>query len=65
MNGAPVDLDKTYTLAIPDFVLLGGDGYGRDVFARLVHGARLTLLLALIATLGATLVGGVIGAVVV
>lgn len=27
INGAPVDLDKTYTLAIPDFLLLGGDGY--------------------------------------
>ena len=44
-------------------LLLGADGYGRDVFARLVHGSRLTLLLALIATLGATLLGGLIGGV--
>ena len=49
-NGAPL-------------LVLGADGYGRDVFARLVHGSRLTLVLALIATLGATLVGGVIGGV--
>ena len=23
----PLDLDRTYTLAVPDFLLLGGDGY--------------------------------------
>jgi peptide/nickel transport system permease protein len=44
---------------------MGGDGSGRDVFARLVHGARLSLAVALVATLGAliagTLVGGVAG----
>jgi len=44
-------------------LLLGADGYGRDIFARLVHGARLTLALALLATLGATLLGGVVGGV--
>jgi peptide/nickel transport system permease protein len=44
-------------------LLLGADGYGRDVFARLVHGSRVTLALALIATFGATLLGGLIGAV--
>ena len=44
-------------------LLLGADGYGRDIFARLVQGSRLTLALALIATLGATLLGGVIGSV--
>ena len=44
-------------------LLLGADGYGRDIFARLVHGSRLTLALALLATLGATLLGGVLGGV--
>jgi len=44
-------------------LLFGADGYGRDVFARLVHGSRLTLALALIATLGATLLGGLVGGV--
>jgi 2',3'-cyclic-nucleotide 2'-phosphodiesterase (5'-nucleotidase family) len=27
VNGAPIDPDKTYTVAIPDFMLKGGDGY--------------------------------------
>ena len=27
VNGAPLDLNKTYTAAVPDFVLRGGDGY--------------------------------------
>jgi len=27
INDAPVDLTKTYTVALPDFVLHGGDGY--------------------------------------
>jgi len=44
-------------------LLFGADGYGRDIFARLVHGARLTLALALLATLGATALGAVVGSV--
>jgi peptide/nickel transport system permease protein len=44
-------------------LLLGADGFGRDIFARLVYGARPTLALALLATLGATLVGGLLGGV--
>jgi peptide/nickel transport system permease protein len=40
---------------------LGGDGLGRDVWARLVHGARLSLAVALVATLGALLLGAFIG----
>jgi 5'-nucleotidase len=27
VQGQPLDLKRTYTLALPDFVLLGGDGY--------------------------------------
>ena len=27
VNGAPLDLAKTYTLALPDYVMSGGDGY--------------------------------------
>lgn len=27
VGGAPLDLDRTYTVAIPDFVLEGGDGF--------------------------------------
>ena len=40
---------------------LGGDGSGRDVFARLVYGAQLSLAVALVATLGALLVGTLVG----
>jgi peptide/nickel transport system permease protein len=42
---------------------LGGDGSGRDVFARFVHGARLSLAAALVATLGAMLIGTLVGGV--
>jgi peptide/nickel transport system permease protein len=46
-------------------LVLGADGYGRDIFSRLLHGARATLALAaiatIIATLGGALVGGVAG----
>lgn len=42
-------------------LLLGADAYGRDVFSRLLHGARLSLLLALVATAAATLLGLAIG----
>ena len=42
-------------------LLLGADGYGRDIFARLLFGARTTLTLAVIATAGATLLGALIG----
>lgn len=41
--------------------LLGGDSFGRDVFARLLYGARTSLALSLVAALGATLIGAVLG----
>ena len=40
---------------------LGADGSGRDVFARLVYGARLSLAVALAATIGALLIGTLVG----
>lgn len=40
---------------------LGGDSYGRDVFARLAHGARLSLGVALLAALGALVIGTIVG----
>jgi peptide/nickel transport system permease protein len=46
-------------------LLLGADGYGRDLFSRLLYGGRATLAVALIATFGAawlgTLIGGISG----
>ena len=38
--------------------LLGADGLGRDVLSRILHGARPSLGLALLATLGTLLIGG-------
>lgn len=41
----------------------GTDGYGRDVFARIVHGSRLSLSLSILAMAAAVAVGSLIGAV--
>ena len=38
-------------------LLLGADSFGRDVFARVLYGARTSLALALAAAIGATLLG--------
>jgi peptide/nickel transport system permease protein len=44
-------------------LLLGADSYGRDVFTRLLFGARTSLGLALTAALGAMIVGTMLGGV--
>ena len=44
-------------------LLLGADSYGRDVFSRLLFGARVSLALSIAAALGSVLVGGLVGAV--
>ena len=40
----------------------GTDNYGRDLFARVLKGGQTSLLVALVSTIGATLVGTVLGA---
>jgi peptide/nickel transport system permease protein len=59
--------DGTLVTGRPDdgapLLLLGADGYGRDMFSRLLHGARVTLALAILATLLATLVGAAVGGI--
>lgn len=42
--------------------LLGTDSQGRDIFSRLLHGARYTLLVAMAATLLSLLTGSIVGA---
>ena len=62
--------DLTRTLPLPWFqrvadqpvFLLGADNFGRDVLSRLLYGARTSLGLALVATIGAVIVGGLAGA---
>jgi peptide/nickel transport system permease protein len=44
-------------------LLLGADSYGRDVFTRLIFGARTSLALAMLAALGSMLIGVAMGGV--
>jgi peptide/nickel transport system permease protein len=44
-------------------LVLGADSYGRDVFSRLLYGARTSLALSLVAALGAVLLGACVGGV--
>ena len=43
-------------------LLLGADGFGRDTFSRLLHASQITLALAVVSMLGATLLGALLGA---
>jgi peptide/nickel transport system permease protein len=45
------------------FFLLGADSYGRDVFSRLLYGARLSLGLSFVAAAGATILGALLGGI--
>jgi peptide/nickel transport system permease protein len=60
--------DRSRTVGLPwtsdadPVFLLGADRDGRDVFSRLLTGARLSIGLGLVSVLGATLLGALLGA---
>jgi len=58
-NGRLVDSSDDARMPL---LLLGSDSYGRDVFSRLLFGARMSLALAIAAALGSMLLGGLVGA---
>ena len=58
----PVATDAAHTLQRPDAAhWLGTDNLGRDIYSRLVHGARVSLIVGLASTLLGSALGGVIG----
>jgi peptide/nickel transport system permease protein len=58
----PSDMDMLARRAPPDSAhLLGTDHLGRDVLARLIHGARISLTVGLLAPTIAVLIGGSLG----
>ncbi len=58
----PSDMDMLERRAAPSAAhWLGTDNLGRDMFSRLVHGARISLSVGLLAPVIAVLVGGLLG----
>jgi peptide/nickel transport system permease protein len=58
----PVATDAAHTLRRPDAAhWLGTDNLGRDIYSRIVHGARVSLIVGLASTLLGSALGGVIG----
>lgn len=60
---SPTEQNLLFRLQPPSMEhLLGTDEYGRDIFSRLLYGARVSLLVGLSAVSGALFIGTVIGA---
>ena len=64
-----VDYDSVIKLNVIDRLqkpsaehIFGTDGYGRDVFARCIHGAKISLFIGFFSCTVATLIGSIIGA---
>ncbi len=58
----PTRTNATKTLSAPDLDFwLGTDHLGRDVYSRIVYGARLSLVVGLGSTLFGAVIGGVVG----
>src|SRR5262245_24812595 len=58
----PVIADAAHTFARPSAAhWLGSDSMGRDMYSRIVHGARVSLIVGVASTLLGSALGGVIG----
>lgn len=58
----PIATDAAHTLARPGPEhWLGSDHLGRDIYSRIVHGARVSLLVGVLSTLLGSVLGGLIG----
>jgi peptide/nickel transport system permease protein len=58
----PIATDAVNTLARPGGEhWLGSDHLGRDIYSRIVHGARVSLIIGIASTLLGSILGGVIG----
>ncbi len=58
----PIATDASNTLAAPSAEhWLGADHLGRDIYSRIVHGARVSLIVGLASTLLGSVLGGIIG----
>src|SRR5512145_1883843 len=58
----PIATDAAATLARPgDEHWLGTDHLGRDIYSRIVHGARVSLIVGIGSTLLGSALGGIIG----
>jgi peptide/nickel transport system permease protein len=58
----PIATDAAHTLAAPGADhWLGSDHLGRDIYSRIVHGARVSLIVGVLSTIFGSVLGGVIG----
>jgi len=58
----PIATDAAYTLGPPSAEhVFGTDHLGRDIYSRIVHGARVSLIVGLASTLLGSALGGIIG----
>jgi peptide/nickel transport system permease protein len=58
----PIATEAASTLAPPDQAhWLGSDHLGRDIYSRIVHGARISLIVGVTSTLVGSVLGGIVG----